>query len=129
MNPLVAEWIEKAEGDFDTALREYRARKRPNYDSACFHSQQCIEKYLKAILQAENIPFSKTHDLGVLLDSCIPLNSLWEAYRPDLEALSEYAVAFRYPGMFADRNKAKWAVSLVKNLRKEFRSTLKIEQP
>jgi hypothetical protein len=30
MNPLTLEWTEKAEGDMDTALREDRARLRPN---------------------------------------------------------------------------------------------------
>ena len=33
MNDLVHEWIAKAEGDFHTALREFRARKNPNYDA------------------------------------------------------------------------------------------------
>ena len=37
MNPLTLEWVEKAEGDFITAGREYRARKTPNYDAVCFH--------------------------------------------------------------------------------------------
>ncbi len=45
MNPLTVEWVDKAEGDFTTALRELRARKSPNYDAACFHAQQCVEKY------------------------------------------------------------------------------------
>jgi len=48
MNPIVQEWIDKAEGDWNTARREYRVRKSPNYDAVCFHSQQCAEKYLKA---------------------------------------------------------------------------------
>lgn len=30
MNALVNEWLQKAEGDFVSALREYRARKLPN---------------------------------------------------------------------------------------------------
>ena len=51
MKPAVAEWVSKAEGDFVTAGRELRARKSPNYDAVCFHTQQCAEKYLKAILQ------------------------------------------------------------------------------
>jgi HEPN domain-containing protein len=55
MNPAVAEWVSKAEGDFITAGRELRARKTPNYDAVCFHSQQSAEKYLKVILQANNI--------------------------------------------------------------------------
>jgi hypothetical protein len=32
MNALTLEWVEKAEGDFNTALRENRVRKFPNYD-------------------------------------------------------------------------------------------------
>ena len=46
MTRLTLEWTAKAEGDFHSCLRESRARKHPNYDSACFHAQQCIEKYL-----------------------------------------------------------------------------------
>ena len=44
MKPLTREWVDKAEGDFVTVTREYRARKSPNYDAACFHAQQCAEK-------------------------------------------------------------------------------------
>ena len=55
MNELVKEWVNKAEGDYHSALRDYRARKFPNYDAAGFHAQQCAEKYLKAILQLRNI--------------------------------------------------------------------------
>src|SRR5262245_6490438 len=56
MKPLTHEWIGKAEGDFATARREVRARKAPNYDAACFHAQQCVEKYLKALLQETASP-------------------------------------------------------------------------
>ncbi|MGW8256832.1 MAG: HEPN domain-containing protein [Thermoguttaceae bacterium] len=72
MNPLALQWIVKAEGDFTSAQREYRARKNPNYDSACFHAQQCVEKYLKAVLQDREIPFRKTHDLNLLFDLLLP---------------------------------------------------------
>jgi HEPN domain-containing protein len=51
MNPLTVEWVDKAEGDMAIAKRELRARKQPNYDAVCFHAQQCVEKYLKALLQ------------------------------------------------------------------------------
>ena len=64
MNEIVREWIKKAEGDYNTALREYRVRKNPNYDAAGFHAQQSIEKYLKAILQMHNIPFGKIEILN-----------------------------------------------------------------
>ena len=42
MKPLTCEWVVKAEGDLATASRELRARKAPNYDAACFHSQQRV---------------------------------------------------------------------------------------
>lgn len=50
MKATAREWIEKAEADFLSASREYRARKKPNFDAACFFAQQCIEKYLKGRL-------------------------------------------------------------------------------
>lgn len=53
MNVLTLEWIAKAEGDYASAGREYRARRNPNYDAACFHAQQVAEKYLKAWLQEQ----------------------------------------------------------------------------
>ena len=50
MKATAREWIEKAEADFLSASREYRARKKPNFDATCFFAQQCIEKYLKGRL-------------------------------------------------------------------------------
>jgi HEPN domain-containing protein len=98
MMPLTPEWIEKAEGDFHSALRELRARKNPNYNSACFHAQQCVEKYLKGRLQEEEVPFPKTHFLPAILDLLLPVEPLWDAWRQELTDLSAYAVNFRYPG-------------------------------
>ncbi|NJM68388.1 MAG: HEPN domain-containing protein, partial [Acaryochloris sp. RU_4_1] len=85
MQPLTQEWLNKAEGDFATAQRELRARKTPNYDAACFHAQQCVEKYLKARLQEAIIPFGKTHNLVVLLDLLLPLEPIWKILRPDVQ--------------------------------------------
>jgi HEPN domain-containing protein len=112
MNRIVAEWIEKAEGDHFSALRELRARKNPNYDAACFHAQQCVEKYLKGILQAWQVPFSKTHDLTKLLDACVRRHPEWEGLRDDLKLLTQFAVVFRYPGEAATRDEAKRAVKV-----------------
>jgi HEPN domain-containing protein len=42
MSEEVERWVVKAEGDYFSAMREYRARKHPNYDSACFHAQQAV---------------------------------------------------------------------------------------
>lgn len=75
----------------------------PNYDAVCFHSQQCAEKYLKACLQEENIAFNKTHDLGTLLNLLLPVKPTWATLRPTLDALTTYAVEFRYPGVSANQ--------------------------
>ena len=94
MRQVTEEWIAKAEGDFASAYREYRARKTPNYDSACFHAQQCIEKYLKAYLQEHDGSFGKTHDLVQLLE-LMPKDLGLESLRPAMAILSSYAVKFR----------------------------------
>jgi len=78
MKATTREWIEKAEADFMSACREYRARNRPNFDASCFFAQQSIEKYLKGRLAEASRPIPKTHDLSVLLDSVVVIEPLWE---------------------------------------------------
>ena len=124
MNVQVKEWIAKADGDFTSALREYRARKNPNYDSACFHAQQCIEKYLKAVLIKNRVPFSKGHDLEILLDRCLAVYPLWEPLRDDMQLLTQYAVQFRYPGESADKEDACKAVAAMKRSLADIRRAL-----
>jgi HEPN domain-containing protein len=80
MKPITQEWIAKAEGDWQDALSRYRARKYPNYDSTCFHAQQCAEKYLKARLDEAGHVFSKTHDLSLLLRLVLQIDRLATAY-------------------------------------------------
>ena len=106
MKPITLEWVAKAEGDWDTAQREYRARHRPNYDAACFHAQQCAEKYLKARLEEAAIAFGRTHNLISLLTLVLPVEPTWAVLQPHLTALNIYAVAFRYPESSATRSNA-----------------------
>ena len=88
MKPVAREWIAKAEADFLSAQREFRARKHPNYDAACFFAQQCVEKYLKGRMADAGMVVPRTHDLAAPLDALLPLEPLWEAARPRLETLS-----------------------------------------
>lgn len=124
MKPITTEWIDKAEGDFATAERELRAEDHPNYDAVCFHSQQCAEKYLKAYLQEAGIPFRKTHDLAELLDSALTIERDWEQMRPNLNALSSFAVEYRYPGETADIDEATEALDQCRKVRDAIRSAL-----
>ncbi len=119
MSDLYLEWIEKAEGDYHSALREYRARKNPNYDSACFHAQQCIEKYFKAILQKDNTYFSKTHDLTVLMNLLLPRYPFLEVHLNNLKMISVFAVEVRYPGESATKEEARSIIKILKQVHKE----------
>lgn len=117
MNALVAEWVSKAEGDLNTANRELRARRAPNYDAACYHSQQCAEKYLKAFLVQHAITPPPIHNLIELLRMCMAKDETFEMIRPDLESLNGYGVVIRYPGVTAAKEDAIDAVKSAKRVR------------
>ena len=94
---VVRGWIQKAENDLKNAAWTLKIEGDCPTDTACFHAQQCIEKYLKALLSWRGTDFPKTHDLGRLL-LLLPASE-----RPALDAneagrLSEYATVMRYPG-------------------------------
>ena len=124
MKPITSEWADKAEGDFATVERECRARKRPNYDGACFHAQQCAEKYLKAVLAEADAAFTKTHDLVDLLEKALAVRPEWEVFREDLAYLSDFAVMVRYPGESADKASALDARRRCRLFRDEARRVL-----
>ena len=128
MNATVREWVEKAEGDLTTAQRELRARKKPNYDASCFHSQQCIEKLMKAVLiQRREVP-PKTHDLAYLGELVARACPRWTSPAETLRFLSRAAVIFRYPGEFAGRKEAAEAFGAARTLRGQLRFLLGLGQ-
>jgi HEPN domain-containing protein len=124
MNALTAEWVDKAEGDFRTATRETRVRKAPNYDAACFHCQQCVEKYVKAYLQERKQAFRPVHDLIELLELCLLHDGSFELQRELLESLNKYAVSVRYPGESATKDDARNALSTTKTVKTFIRQKL-----
>jgi HEPN domain-containing protein len=124
MKKLTLEWIDKADLDLHTALRESRCRKNPNYDAVCFHAQQCCEKYLKALMQENGIIIEKTHNLIRLLEWLLPIYPFYESLRRPLNQLNAYAVTFRYPGESATKQQALKALKLCRSIRKEIRFAL-----
>ena len=129
MNDLVAEWIEKAESDYRTAEREARVRQGPSYDVACFHSQQCAEKYLKALLIYHRVFFRPIHDLEVLLELALPVAFDLETIRDSLLLLNDYAVDIRYPGESATKEEAHDAVKSMRLVRAHVRQKLGVAKP
>jgi HEPN domain-containing protein len=124
MNELTIEWVQKAEGDYDTARRELRARRRPNYDAVCFHAQQTAEKYLKAFLQERASSLPRTHNLIELLEICLSVDPAFELTRRPLVLLDRYAVRYRYPGEFAEKDEARAAVQAATIVREVARTRL-----
>ena len=121
---ITLEWVNKAEEDFDVAERESRVRKRPSPGAVCYHAQQCIEKYLKAVLQEMNRSIPKTHDLYMLLDLCGVDRFGADVDRDGLVSLTRYATHFRYPGEPATKDDAKLAIRLMRRYRTTLRAHL-----
>lgn len=92
------QWAEKAEGDLRSAKVLLSSREPGVYDAACFHVQQCAEKYIKALLSYRAIFFEKTHDLRELV-GLLPAAEQGGFAIADLVTLSALAVNQRYPGL------------------------------
>ena len=127
MNPLTLEWIQTAEGDFVSA-RHFHQGQKSMYDIICFLSQQCIEKYLKAWLQENDVPFTKTHDLERLLGFIVPRIPGWHVWQADFSLFSEDAIDFLYPGKYATAKDALQTIHTCTEMRQAIRSELKLPQ-
>lgn len=112
----VDEWVAKAEEDFAAATRLLKGRKILA-NVVCFHCQQCVEKLLKALLVKQKISFAKTHDLEHLVNTAAAAAPALLLLIGDAKLLSDYAVAFRYPGNQATNKQAREAVVAAKRCR------------
>lgn len=123
MKLLTKNWVDKAEGDWKVALQQWKSPE-PVYDAICFHCQQCMEKYLKAILVEEGKEVPKTHDLAVLVERLKKHKEL-VVEKNNFANVGGYAVEIRYPnGEVVLRQDAKEAVELTIRVRKKFRKAL-----
>ena len=95
---LAVGWVRKAESDLADARRT--ANSDGPYDTACFHAQQAVEKYLKALLAWQGIPIPRTHDLEELQRLCQPLIPMDAFSGLNVAELSGYAVELRYDAEF-----------------------------
>ena len=121
---LVAEWVEKAEADYQSAVALQRRRKEPLPDIVCYHCQQCVEKYLKAYLIAQGSIPPRIHDLEDLLHLCALHDATFTTRLPLVQILNPYGVLIRYPGMTATVAEAQEAVHTARRLRTLLRRTL-----
>ena len=92
---IVREWIEKAEEDFGFAASALELEKY--FAQICFHFQQAAEKYLKAIIVADDLEFQKIHDLVMLLKACLGRRPELIRLMPDCKLLNRFYIDTRYP--------------------------------
>jgi HEPN domain-containing protein len=90
-------WPTKSARDLSAATYELQAVP-PFLDDIVFHSQQAVEKALKAFLTWHGRPFRKTHNLVELGEVCVQLDATLEDLLRRAAPLTEYAWKFRYPG-------------------------------
>jgi len=119
-------WVERAEEDYLMTVSSLR-RKKPLTYSACFHAQQCAEKYLKAMLVAKRQTFAKVHDLLLLNDQCVKSGILLAIDAKTLNILSDYAVRVRYPGEDPTLEEAGEALEIAKVVRRSARRLLGVK--
>jgi HEPN domain-containing protein len=121
---VVHEWLLKAENDLTTAAHTLKLGEECPTDTVCYHAQQCVEKYLKAVLVLEGIDFPKTHDLE-RLGALLPGEWDHTLTDQDLGLLTEYATGARYPG-WGDipRTEARRAVAMARRARRSIRASL-----
>jgi HEPN domain-containing protein len=122
---FVRQWVEKAEDDLKVSTYLLTMGHECPYSAVCFHAQQCVEKYIKALLVYYGIDFPKIHDL-TKLTRLVPAEMLIPLSDEEQDKLTDYATVDRYPG---DREpitgaEAEEAVSIARRVREAIRSFL-----
>jgi HEPN domain-containing protein len=115
---LVQQWMDKAEEDYRNAEFVLTLTNDCPLSTICFHSQQCVEKYLKALLVCESLSVPRSHDLQELSNR-IPADGRPELPQADLAVLNRYAIEARYPGDWdiISRREAEEAFGLARGIR------------
>ncbi|KGE72803.1 hypothetical protein DC28_06145 [Spirochaeta lutea] len=90
------EWLFKADHDLKSAglllASEYKL-----LDAAIYHTQQCAEKSLKAVLSFHKRRIGKTHSLMNLLEVCIGIDEQYQSIYDDCVFLDPFSTLYRYP--------------------------------
>ncbi len=95
MKHITTEWLKSAKSDLDT-INEILDNDQLTQIVA-FHSQQCIEKTFKAVIEDFELPSIKTHDLITLKNTISSVCN--ESFDDDLlSLLNKLYIDSRYPG-------------------------------
>ena len=124
---VVSQWVAKADEDLTAAEYLLTMVEGCPFATACFHAQQCAEKYFKALLALHSIPFPKTHDLAELA-AALPAVLKLPVGPAEIGLLKRYSVETRYPGDWdpVTRQDAEEAIRLARNIRDAVRVQIPI---
>ena len=109
-------WFRKGDSDLKT-LKLLLEADGP-FDTACFHAQQAVEKYLKGTLALSDQSIPKTHNLEQLQGMGKASVPGWPFEELDLCKLTDYAVQIRYDFAFSpDQQQVIEALKLAEEVR------------
>lgn len=91
------EWLRRARSNL---ARSSQGQITPDvlFEDTCFDAQQAVEKALKALLVLRGVQVPRTHAISELITILAELGFTIPADVQEASALTDYAVAARYPG-------------------------------
>jgi HEPN domain-containing protein len=99
------EWLNRARSDLAIAGQRLEGAY---LEDLCYHAQQAAEKALKALLLKKVGTFPYIHDLAELLNQVEKAGVSVPAAIRECAALTEFAVAGRYPGIDEPVTREQW---------------------
>jgi len=122
---VARQWVQKAENDLKNAAHTLKLGQACPTDTVCFHVQQCVEKYITALLVWHGTEFSRIHHISALLE-LLPPRFRCDLTPEEQERLTDYAVTTRYPGDYEPipLAEAREAVEIARRVRKQIRRFL-----
>jgi len=99
LKDYVDKWLFRADEDLAVIDRLIQTDPQAYASTICFHAQQAVEKYLKALLACKGVDFPRTHDVDFLLAECRKV-SPGQFDQIDLKSLTDFGVSVRYPDDF-----------------------------
>lgn len=86
-----------AQGDLDLEAAEILLAQNGPLPVIAFHLQQAAEKYLKGYLLSTGWSLRRIHDLEVLVQEAIALDSDFAPFLTACQRITEYYLETRYP--------------------------------
>lgn len=99
LGDYIDKWLFRADEDVAVIDELVQSDPQAYASTICFHAQQAVEKYLKALLASKGVDFPKTHDVDFPLAECRRVAS-GELDDIDLKSLTDFGVSVRYPDDF-----------------------------